>query len=405
MNYEESGPFEWYIFDGVVAESSIFAERALRLGPFATESECRTIMGSIRHIPGFGRNPLAVHMRQRRRETRVQVELPIYFRRSEGEDAGCAHTVDISRTGARLAGITRPMRLGEILDIRCGDREASFYVVWVASAATDAYGQIGVESLTPEVNVWGLDASRHSSENLPAGEIAVASAVQNRMLPQELVQLKTLDYRGHCIQASSIGGDYYDFLDMGSGLVGLVLADIAGKGVAAALLMANLQGSLRSEAGGNPSDLSLVLASVNHHFYEHTDASRYASLFFACYDDATRKLRYVNCGHNPPLLLHKGGVERLTATATVLGLFRAWDCSVAEVQMDAGDILCLYTDGVTETTSMDGEEFGEAGLLDVLCESRDCEAASILKKVGKVVEQFRSGEQEDDLTMVIARAH
>jgi len=102
--------------------------------------------------------------------------------------------------------------------------------------------------------------------------------------------------------------------------------------------------------------------------------------------------------------LHKAGVERLTATATVLGLFRHWEGSVAEAHMEAGDILCIYTDGITEATGKNGEEFGEACLLEVLRASRDLEAASIVQKVEQAVEQFRSGEQEDDLTIVIARA-
>ena len=143
---------------------------------------------------------------------------------------------------------------------------------------------------------------------------------------------------------------------------------------------------------------------MNRHFYNHTDTHRYATLFFASYEDATQKLRYVNCGHNPPLLLHKEEVERLTATATVLGLFPDWECSVAEAQMVAGDILCIYADGITETTGENGREFGEEGLLEVLRDSRNLESASILEKVEQTVKQFRSGDQEDDVTMVIARA-
>jgi serine phosphatase RsbU (regulator of sigma subunit) len=312
--------------------------------------------------------------------------------------------VDISKLGARLAGLTEAMRLGEVLDIRCGEREAMFKVVWVSSPGAAADGQIGVESLTPEINICGLDPSQQTEEELPSNELAVASEVQTRLLPQEIVQLRTLDYGGHCIQARTVGGDYYDFLDMGSGAVGLVLADIAGKGVSAALLMATLQGALKSDASIGSQDLPRVLASVNRHFYEHTHSHRYATLFFARYEDATQELRYVNCGHNPALLLHKGGVERLTATATVLGLFQDWECSVAEAQMQAGDILCIYSDGITEATDKNGKEFGESGLLEVLHESRNLESASILQKVEQTVKQFRSGDQEDDVTMVIARA-
>ncbi|OLB89002.1 MAG: hypothetical protein DMG84_08925 [Acidobacteria bacterium] len=109
------------------------------------------------------------------------------------------------------------------------------------------------------------------------------------------------------------------------------------------------------------------------------------------------------CGHNPPLLLRKDSVERMTATATVIGLFRDWECSVAEAHLESGDILCIYTDGITEASDKDGKEFGEARLLELLRQSRSLDAASIVQKVEQAVEQFRSGEQEDDLTMVIAR--
>ena len=403
-NHQESEPLEWYILESVALELSVVAERTLRLGPFATDEECRSMLNSIQQIPRFSHSTLEVHKRRKRREKRIRVELPVHLRRSAtGNLYQPVHTVDISRSGAHLAGLAEQMEPGEVLEIRYGNREAPFQVIWAGSPGTAGHGQVGVECLTPEANVWELDPSRQMDEEPRPKEIAVAAAVQTRFLPQELVQLQTLDYSGDCIQARTVGGDYYDFLDMGSGVVGFVLADVAGKGIAAALLMANLQGSLRSQASIGSRDLPQVLASVNRHFYKHTDANRYATLFFACYDDATQRLRYVNCGHNPPLLLHKGGVERLTATATVLGLFRDWDCSVAEAHMEAGDILCIYTDGITEATGKNGGEFGETRLLEVLRDHRDLEAASIVQKVEQAVEQFRSGEQEDDLTMVIAR--
>jgi Stage II sporulation protein E (SpoIIE)/PilZ domain len=404
INDQESEPFEWYLFEGFATESASAAGRAVRLGPFATENECRLLLESIQHVPRFRGTPLALQKRRRRRDRRIRAELSVYVRRSAtDEKARCARTLDISKSGARLAGFTESIKLGEFLDIRCGDQEAAFQVVWVGSADAAADGQVGVESLTPEVNIWGLDPSQQTEEELP-NEIAVASRVQTRLLPQELIQLKTLDYGGICIQARTVGGDYYDFIDMGSGSVGLVLADIAGKGVAAALLMANLQGSLRSAAGIHPRELPLTLASVNRHFYKHTDTHRYLTLFFASYDDPTQELHYVNCGHNPPLLLHKEGIERLTATATVLGLFQDWECSVAEAKMETGDILCIYTDGITEARDKNDREFGEAGLLKVLRESRGLDSASILENVERVVKGFRAGEQEDDVTMVIACA-
>ena len=152
--------------------------------------------------------------------------------------------------------------------------------------------------------------------------------------------MKTLEYTGACIQARKVGGDYYDFLELRPGRLALVLADIAGKGVSGALLMANLQANLRSQYAMAVDDLPRLLASVNRLFYESTDDASYATLFFADYDDSSRKLRYANCGHLPPLLLRARGssqdqvsetpkVEWLRSTCTVMGLFEAWqlrDC-------------------------------------------------------------------------------
>lgn len=184
-----------------------------------------------------------------------------------------------------------------------------------------------------------------------------------------------------------------------------MLADVAGKGIAAALLMANLQGVLHSQYGMGSQNLPQLLASANRHFCKHTSTDRYATLFLGTYRDDRRTLHYVNCGHNPPILLRKAGaVERLNPTATVLGLFWDWECSVAEIQLESGDVLCLYTDGITETTGPGEEEFGERRLVEALRNNRDLEAAGILRNLENAVEQFRSGEQEDDVTLVIARS-
>jgi serine phosphatase RsbU (regulator of sigma subunit) len=137
-----------------------------------------------------------------------------------------------------------------------------------------------------------------------------------------------------------VGGDYYDFLNLGAGRLGIVLADIAGKGIPGALLMANLQADVRSQCAIASQNLRQFLKSVNQSFFESTDEGSYATLFFGDYQDSTRQLRYANCGHNPPLLVHANGTaERLTATATVLGLFEEWESSLADVRITSGDVL------------------------------------------------------------------
>jgi serine phosphatase RsbU (regulator of sigma subunit) len=151
-------------------------------------------------------------------------------------------------------------------------------------------------------------------------------------------------------------------------------------------------------------------------FFGNTSENSYATLFFADYDDSTRRLRYVNCGHLPPLLLRAGlssndqghlrcAVERLESTCTVLGLFDPWECTVAEVHLAPGDVLVLYTDGVTEAANKTGEEFGEDRLLDVLRARIKCDPASLLDDIVQAVQQFACGEQVDDITLVVARCN
>lgn len=248
-------------------------------------------------------------------------------------------------------------------------------------------------------------AERIEAERRSEQEMQIARQVQSRLLPQHAPTLNTLDCAGKCIQTRAVGGDYYDFLEFGSGRLGLVLADISGKGISGALLMANLQANLRSQYALAAEDLPRLLRSVNRLFYSNTESNNYATLFFALYDDDTRALRYVNCGHNPPILLRAGGdIERLNATATVLGLFEEWDCSVEERQLASGDVLVIYTDGISEAAATEeGEEFGEERLTAQIKTSQHQSANQILDEIVSTVMEFSQGEQADDMTLIVAR--
>jgi len=398
---------EWHILENSNDQSSPVEHQAVHMGPFASEEECRTVLASLKQMPSFSHGNLEVHKKHRRREKRIRIKVAVQVSRlSCPEQTWGTHTVDISTLGARLADCGESLRLGEILEIRCSRREAVFRVVWVGLPGTPTSGHTGVECLSPETNIWDLDLSARTDDEPLLQEITVAASVQRELFPRERPPLQTLDYSGKCIQARTVGGDYYDFLDLGTGKVGFVLADVAGKGVAAALLMANLQGSLHNRPGINGRDLPLLLAAVNDHLFRHTEADRYATLFFGLYDDDDRRLSYVNCGHSAPLLLRSGGeVNRLAATATVLGLFSEWECSVAEARLEPGDVLSIFTDGITETAGADGEEFGEDRLSQLLQQTRELEAVAILSHVEHAVEQFRSTAYlQDDLTLVVARA-
>jgi serine phosphatase RsbU (regulator of sigma subunit) len=201
-----------------------------------------------------------------------------------------------------------------------------------------------------------------------------------------------------------VGGDYYDFLNLGPDRLGLVIGDVMGKGMAAALLMANLQANVRSQVAFALDEPGRLLQSVNHLFCENSPDGAFASLFFADYHDPTGGIRYVNCGHLCPLVLRRdGSLDRLEPTSTVLGLFREWECSVGECQLEPDDLLALYTDGVTEAFGGDGEEFGEERLVDVLRRHRDRSTESLLSSVVDEVRSFSPHEQHDDLTLIVAR--
>jgi len=245
---------------------------------------------------------------------------------------------------------------------------------------------------------------RLEAEHRARQEMDIARQVQSKLLPQKAPVLKTIDYAGACIQARAVGGDYYDFLDLGEGRVGFVLADVAGKGISAALLMANLQAHLRSQSAIVSHDFAETLEKVNRLFFESTEPNNYATLFIGVYEDESRRLRYVNCGHNPPVIVRGNSVERLGATATVLGLFEDWQCGVAETSLLSNDILAICTDGVLEAANPAGEEFGEDGLVAELHCGRNRTASELLACVIETVKQFAPGEQADDITLLIAKA-
>lgn len=255
-----------------------------------------------------------------------------------------------------------------------------------------------------------LDAQRREiAEKLEAErrtmqELEIAKEVQSRLFPQALPPLGTLDYAGMCIQAREVGGDYYDFLNLGRGRLGLVIGDIAGKGIGAALLMANLQANLRSQCAIALDEPERLMRSVNQLFYENTTDSAYATLFFAEYDDGAQRLRYANCGHLAALLLRRNdNIERLGSTSTVLGLFDEWDCSIEEQQLGAGDTLVLYTDGVTEAFNEKQEEYGEYRLAEALRRHRGLPSQALLSSIVEDVMEFSPTEQHDDITLIVAK--
>jgi phosphoserine phosphatase RsbU/P len=236
-------------------------------------------------------------------------------------------------------------------------------------------------------------------------DLSAAREVQARLLRHPAPRLETLEFGGVYAPARSVGGDFYDFVELGAGRLGVVLGDVAGKGVSAALMMASLHSILRSECLREGAYLADALWRANRIFFECTAPHHYATLFVGEYDDRTRTLRYVNCGHVPPLVVRADGAfERLDATATVVGLFGHWDCEIGVVRLAPGDVLLVSSDGVTEAVGNEDEEFGESRLVDALRRLRHLPILTMVRSLVKAVREFGGKQPWDDLTVVAARA-
>jgi serine phosphatase RsbU (regulator of sigma subunit) len=169
--------------------------------------------------------------------------------------------------------------------------------------------------------------------------------------------------------------------------------------------MANLQANLRSQCATAIDEPEHFLQTVNRLFYESTADNAYATFFYSEFDDQAGRLRYANCGHLPPLVLRRSGeVERLEPTATVLGLFSPWECRTAELRLAAGDVLAIYTDGITEAfDAAQDDEFGESRLLEALHAHRDLPPHDLIAAIYDGVRRFSPQEQRDDMTLIVAR--
>jgi sigma-B regulation protein RsbU (phosphoserine phosphatase) len=218
-----------------------------------------------------------------------------------------------------------------------------------------------------------------------------------------------LDYAGVCRAAGGVGGDYYDFLELDPGVLGLALADVSGKGMFAGLLVAGLQARIQSIAPRSRESIAGFVSEINRQMHGTTDSNRYATLFYAVWDDETRALSFVNAGHHPPLLLRSapgGGDEtlRLESQGAPVGLLP--DASYVErrLELHPGDLLLVYSDGLVEAPNAAGEEFGERRVAAAAREHAGADATVIRDAVVEAVDRFSEGSPaHDDLTLVVAR--
>lgn len=242
---------------------------------------------------------------------------------------------------------------------------------------------------------------RHRLEN----EISIAREVQTQLFPRELPSLPGLELAAVCRAARVVSGDYYDFLKLGDHGLGLAIADISGKGISAALLMASLQAALRSQAilDGHRSTADVV-ATLNRHLFLNTSDDRYATLFYAEYDAPSRTLRYTNAGHCAPFFVCDGKVQKLDQGGTVVGLFDYAEYQQGTIHAGPGGLLVAFSDGLLEPENVYGEEFGTARLADEVVRMRDVAPERLAEDLLSTVEQWAgTAEQADDMTVIVAR--
>ena len=234
-------------------------------------------------------------------------------------------------------------------------------------------------------------------------ELSVAREVQRELLPREVPDVAGLELAGVCRPAIAVGGDYYDYLQDGDGRLGLVIADVSGKGVPAALLMASLQASMRSGFPTAGSSARLA-AGLNDALFRSSSAARYATAFLSAFDPETRRLSYSNAGHLPAILVRKDETIRCHEGGMPIGLFEGAAYETATRTLAPGDLLALFTDGVTEAPAPDGEEFGAERLADLLRAHRARPLDEVIETVLDALLRWSGPvDAHDDITLVLAR--
>jgi len=279
----------------------------------------------------------------------------------------------------------------------------------------DQLAELGASFNTMTENLERLIVVAKEKERLES-ELEIAREVQSLLFPKDVPDLKTLTLTGVCNPARVVSGDYYDFLRFDSS-VALAIGDVAGKGISAALLMASIQSTMRMQltaglpgmagdgGAGCPLSTAVMVSRLNKLLYANTSAEKYATFYFALYDEKTQTLTYTNAGHLQPILLRKGVPELLEVTGTVVGAFPFASYEERKIQLASGDVLVAYTDGMIEPENEYGEMFGEQRLTDLLAKNADRDSPEIIARTMEAVLQWSGDATElsDDMTMLIAR--
>jgi sigma-B regulation protein RsbU (phosphoserine phosphatase) len=239
-----------------------------------------------------------------------------------------------------------------------------------------------------------------------ARDLEIAKQVQQNLFPKKLPAVPGWEFAGICRSARAVGGDYYDIFEVAPGKVLLALGDVSGKGLGASLLMASVHSAIRSRAVTSLDDPSKLIVELNRHLLSSTSPETFVTLFLGLIDLEPGKLQYVNCGHPPPVLMRKEErkMERLAEGGPILGILDGDVYTHGECQLNTGDILILFSDGVTEAMNNQEEMFEEERLLKVLNDTTILEASAIMDMILKSVDSFTAGcEQADDISVVVVR--
>jgi phosphoserine phosphatase RsbU/P len=237
-------------------------------------------------------------------------------------------------------------------------------------------------------------------------EWSEACEVQQRFMQHVGPAIDTLSYSARCRQAGELGGDCYDFVPLPHNRLALAVGDASGKGLAAALMISNVQASLRTAASFAASDVAAVLGAVNRQVHASSLADRYATLFYGVFHAATRTLRYVNAGHNPPMVIRRdGSIIWLETGGPPAGMFPDFVYEQGAVQLNPGDLVLAYTDGVVEAVNPDGEEWGVDGLRRAAAASKAQCAEDMVHEIFASMDEFSRGRNTDDATVLVVRAH
>ncbi len=237
-------------------------------------------------------------------------------------------------------------------------------------------------------------------------QLAAACEVQQRFMQLWTPAIDSLTYSARCRQVGELGGDCYDFVPLPENRLALAIGDASGKGLAAALMIASVQSSLRTAALFTGDDAPAVLAVVNRQVHASSLEGRYATLFYGVFDGVTRNLQYVNAGHNPPMVIRRdGSVFWLQTGGVPVGMFPDWTYAQGTVQLAPGDVVVSYTDGVSEAVNRSGEEWGVEGLRSAVNPSTAQSAADIVNAIFACMDEFSEGRQTDDATVVVLCVH